>query len=66
MGYHRCRCLGADSEEYIPVLEHHTSPLSGKAVRDDDGSVHFVHSVLAIPIKGSPSGNSVKAPAEEG
>lgn len=29
VGYHRCRCLGADSEEFIPVLERHTTLLPG-------------------------------------
>ena len=29
VGYHRCRCLGADSDEYIPVLERHTTSLPG-------------------------------------
>ena len=29
VGYHRCRCLGADTEEYIPVLERHTTSLPG-------------------------------------
>jgi len=29
VGYHRCRCLGADSEEFIPVLERHTTSMPG-------------------------------------
>ena len=39
VGYHRCRCLGANAEEYIPVLEPHTSPVQGAGPR---ATVHDV------------------------
>ncbi|CAL5224175.1 g6815 [Coccomyxa viridis] len=38
VGYHRCRCLGADSDEYIPVLERHTTSLPGVDLMRIDGS----------------------------